>query len=199
MLKPEDNQGAASMPKPGEGRLPLPERHVSVTPIDMRQARFGAAMRGFDKTEVTAFLEEAAANYEQVLRENERLRHQVTGLEALISQYRELEGSLKNTLMSAQKVADDMRENAQQESARIIRDAEGRADLMMQKAQARVEDAQREIDALKLKRREVQTNIEACVSALQHTLDFIGEQEQRERENRIVQHRPRVEVTSHSA
>lgn len=190
MLKPEDSQSAASMPKSGEGRMALPERHVSVTPIDMRQTRFGSAMRGFDKAEVTAFLEEAAANYEQALRENDRLRHQVTGLEASISQYRELEGSLKNTLMSAQKVADDMRENAQQESARIIRDAEGRADLMTQKAQARVEDAQREIDALKLKRREVQTNIEACVSALQNTLDFIGEQEQRERENRIVQHRP---------
>lgn len=197
MLKPEDNQ-TSGVGKPAEGRIPA-ERHVSVTPIDMRQARFGAAMRGFDKAEVTAFLEEAAANYEQALRENDRLRQQVHGLEALISQYRELEGSLKNTLVSAQKVTDDMRENAQQESARIIRDAEGQADLLMQKALARVEDAQREVDGLRLKRREVQTNIEACVSALQNTLDFIREQEQRERENKIVPHRPRVDVSSHSA
>src|SRR4051812_8746315 len=117
MLKPEENQttGAA---KPGEGRLSSSERHVSVTPIEMRQARFGSAMRGFDKAEVMAFLEEAAANYEHALRDNDRLRQQVQGLEALISQYRELEGSLKNTLVSAQKVTDDMRENAQQESAR---------------------------------------------------------------------------------
>ena len=42
---------------PDARRLPVPERHVSVTPIDMRQARFASAMRGFDKTEVTAFLE----------------------------------------------------------------------------------------------------------------------------------------------
>jgi cell division initiation protein len=190
MLNPEDTHAQLASPK-----LPSPERHLTISPLDMRQARFGAAMRGFDKTEVAAFLEEASGDYEHALRENERLRQQIAALEAGLNQYRELEGSLKTTLMSAQKVADDMRENAHQEAARIIREAEGRADLIMQKALARVEDVQREIDGLRLKRREVQTNIEACVSTLQHTSDFIREQEQRERENRVVPHRPR-EVAS---
>jgi cell division initiation protein len=144
--------------------------------------------------EVTAFIEQAAADYEQALRENERLKQQIAGLEASISQYRELEGSLKTTLTTAQKVSDDMREHAQQEAQRIIRDAEGRAELLTQKAQQRAEDIQREIDGLRLKRREVQTNMEACISALQNTIDYIQEQEQRERENRVVPHRPKVEI-----
>jgi cell division initiation protein len=173
---------------PDARRLPVPERHVNVTPIDMRQARFGSAMRGFDKTEVTAFLEEAASDYEQALRENDRLRQQIVALEASLSQYRELEGGLKSTLVSAQKVADDMRHNAQQEAIRLVSEAQTRVELMMQKAQARVEEAGREIDSLKLKRREVQTNIEACVSSLQNTLDFVREQDQREQ--RVVPHRP---------
>ena len=173
---------------PDARRLPPPERHVSVTPIDMRQTRFGSAMRGFDKTEVTAFLEEAASDYEQALRENDRLRQQIVALDAQLSQYRELEGGLKTTLVSAQKVADDMKQNAQQEATRLIAEAQGRVELMMQKAQARVEEAGREIDALRMKRREVQTNIEACVSSLQNTLDFVREQDQREQ--RVVPHRP---------
>jgi cell division initiation protein len=177
---------------PDARRLPAPERHVNVTPIDMRQARFGSAMRGFDKTEVTAFLEEAASDYEHALRENDRLRQQIAALEASLTQYRELEGGLKSTLVSAQKVADDMRQNAQQEAARLVSEAEGRVELMMQKAQARVEEAGREIDALKLKRREVQTSIEACVSTLQSTLDFVREQDQRERDHRVVAHRSAV-------
>jgi cell division initiation protein len=156
-------------------------RHLSVTPVDMRQARFGAAMRGFDKTEVTAFLEEAAAGFETALRENERLRQQIAELQTTIARFHDIEGSLKTTLMSAQKVADDMRASAHQEAARIIREAEGHVELMTQKAQARVEDVVREIDSLRLKRREVQTNIEACVSALQNTVDYVREQEQRER------------------
>lgn len=157
-------------------------RHLAVTPIDMRQARFGAAMRGFDKTEVTAFLEEAASGYEAALRENERLRQQIADLQATIARFQEVESGIKTTLMSAQRVADDMRESAHQEAARIIREAEGRAELTTQKAQARVEDVMRDIDGLRLKRREVQTNVAACISALQNTIDYIREQELRERD-----------------
>ncbi len=174
---------------PDARRLPVPERHVHVTPIDMRQARFASAMRGFDKTEVTSFLEEAASDYEHAMRENDRLRQQIAALEASLAQYRDLEGGLKTTLVSAQKVAEDMRQNAQKEAARLVSEAEGRVELMMQKAQVRVDEAAREIDTLRLKRREVQTNIEACVSTLQSTLDFVREQDQRERDPRVVTHR----------
>lgn len=187
MLKSEDN-GQSNDAR----RLPVPERHMTVSPIDMRQPRFGTAMRGFDRTEVTAFLEEAATDYENALRENDRLRQEIMRLEASLNQFRELEGSLKTTLMSAQKVADDMRENATKDAARILREAEGRAELLVQKAQSNKEDVDREIDGLRLKRREVETNIEACISTLHNTVDFIREQERRERENRVLPHRPHV-------
>ena len=189
MLKPEDLAPAADT-----RRLPTPERHLTVTPLDMRQPRFGTAMRGFDRKEVTGFLEEAANGYENSLRENERLRSEIVRLEASLTQYRELEASLKTTLVSAQKVADDMRSGAEQEAGRILRDAEARADLLIEKAQARQEDIEREIDGLRLKRREVETNIESCVSMLHNTLDFVREQERREHENKVVLHRPRIEV-----
>ena len=191
MLKTEDHA-----PTTDARRLPSPERHLTVSPLDMRQPRFGTAMRGFDRHEVTAFLEEAANDYEQALRENDRLRQDIVRLEASLNQFRELERSLKSTLMSAQKVADDMRENATQEAARIIREAEGRAEMLLGKSQARLEDVDREIDGLRLKRREAQTSIEATISTLQNTLDFVREQERRERENKVVPHRPHVVQTA---
>jgi cell division initiation protein len=185
MLKSEDHTVEAR-------RLPAPERHLTVTPLDLRQPRFGTAIRGFDRTEVAAFLEEAAKDFEHALRENDRLRQDVVRLEASINQFRELEGSLKTTLMSAQKVADDMRENATQEAARLVREAEGRAESILQKAQTRVEEIEREVDGLRMKRREAETSIEATISTLRNTLDFVREQERRERENKVVPHRPHV-------
>jgi cell division initiation protein len=170
-------------------RLPSLDRHLSVSPLDLRQAKFGTAMRGFDRAEVTSLLLEAADGYEQALRENDRLRQELLRLEASLNQYRELEGGLKSTLLSAQKVADDVRENAAQEGARIVREAEGRAELLVQKAQARSEDVQREIDGLRIKRREAESNLEGIISALRQTIEFIREQEQREQ--RVVPHRPR--------
>jgi cell division initiation protein len=168
------------------------ERQMKVTPLDVRQSRFKTTMRGFDKAEVTALLEAVADDYENALRENDRLRQDMARLEASLQQHRELEGSLKSTLISAQKVADDMRETAQAEAARLVREAEGRADMLLQKAQARLEDVQREIDGLKMKRRESETSIEAVISTLHNTLEFIREQEGRE--DRIVVHRRPIEI-----
>ena len=132
-------------------RLPV-EPALSVMPLDVRQAKFATVMRGFDREEVTTFLEQTAECFEQALRENDRLRQDIGRLEGSLNQFRALEGSLKNTLMSAQKLADDMKENATQESARLVREAEGRSEMIVQKALSRLEDVQREIDGLRMKR-----------------------------------------------
>jgi cell division initiation protein len=170
----------------------VPEHPMKVTPLDLRQSRFKTTMRGYDKTEVTTLLEAVADDYENALRENDRLRHEMARLEAVLTQHRELEGSLKTTLISAQKVADDLRDTAQAEALRIVREAEGRADLLQQKALARLEDVQREIDGLKMKRREAETGVEALISTLHNTLEFIRDQDSRE--DRVVPHRSVVEI-----
>jgi cell division initiation protein len=177
-------------------RLPSPDRHSAPTPLDVRQAKFSTSMRGYERAEVNAFLLEAADGYEQATRENERLRQEVARLEASLSQYRELESALKGALMSAQKVSDDMKETASLEAARIVREAEGRAELITQKAQAALEDVQREIDGLRLKRRESEVALESIIAALHNTLEFVREQDQRE--HRVIPHRPLLNV-AHSA
>lgn len=173
------------------------ERNLGVSPIDMRQRTFATSMRGYDRQEVTAFLTAAAVDYEGVLRENDRLRQEILRLKTSLVQFRELEGSLKSMLISAQKIADDMKENAVQESARIVSEAEARAELSAQKAQVKLEAAQREIDGLRMKRREVETSLEATISTLRSSLEFVREQERRERgESNVVQHRPHVVVSA---
>ena len=47
---------------------------MKVTPLDLRQQRFNTVMRGYDRAEVGAFLADAAEEYENALRENDRLR-----------------------------------------------------------------------------------------------------------------------------
>ena len=81
----------------------------------------------------------------------------------------------------------------------IVREAEGRSDLLLQKTQARLEDVQREIDGMKMKRREVETTLESTIASLRNTLEFVREQEQREREEKILLHRPRAAETQPDA
>lgn len=172
---------------------------MKVTPLDLRQQRFSTVMRGFDRGEVTAFLADAAEDYENAMRENDRLRQELSKLEALIKEHRGQEIHLRNTLLTAQKLADDIKETANLDAQRIVRDAEGRADLLLQKAQARLEDVQREIDGLRLKRREVETSLEGIIATIHNTIAYVREQDAVHREEKILLHRPRLADPSGSS
>jgi cell division initiation protein len=167
---------------------------MNVSPLDLRQQRFRKSFRGFDPVEVASFLVAVADDYEQALRETDRLRQDLMRMEAVLNEHREHEKNLQATMTTAQKLSDDIRAAAELEAKRIIREAEGRSDMLLDKTQARLEDIQREIDGLKLKRKDVETTIEASISALKNTLEFVREQEEREREDRILLHRPRYAV-----
>ena len=164
---------------------------MKVTPLDLRQQRFKTVMRGYDRGEVQAFLYEVAEDYENALREMDKLRQDVTKLDAVLAEHRGQERNLRNTLLTAQKHADDVREHAQREASLIVREAEGQRDLILQKAQGRFEEVQREIEGLRQKRREVENEIEGLVRSLNSTLEFIREQDARSREERVLLHRPR--------
>lgn len=166
---------------------------MKVTPLDLRQQRFKTVMRGYDRGEVQAFLLEAADDYENALRENDRLRQDVAKLDAVLGEHRGQERNLRNTLLTAQKLSDEVKEQAQKEAGLILREAEGQRDLILQKAQGRLEDVQREIEALRMKRREVENEIEGLVRTLNSTLEFIREQDARARDERILLHRPRAQ------
>lgn len=166
---------------------------MKVTPLDLRQQRFKTVMRGYDRGEVQAFLLEAADDYENALRDNDRLRQDVAKLDAVLGEHRGQERNLRNTLLTAQKLSDDVKEQAQKEADLIVREAEGQRDLILQKAQGRLEDVQREIEALRMKRREVENEIEGLVRTLNSTLEFIREQDARARDERILLHRPRTQ------
>jgi cell division initiation protein len=176
------------------------EKPMNVSPLDLRQQRFRNALRGYDKIEVTSFLMAVADDYEQALRDVDRLRTDLTRMEAVLNEHREHERGLKAALMAAQKLAEDITSRAEDEARRLIREAQERSDLILQKSQARLEDVQREIDGLKLKRRDVETSIEATIQTLRNTLEYVREQEARDREEKILLHRPRhSEAQSESA
>ena len=169
---------------------------MKVSPLDLRQVRFRTTFRGFDKAEVLALIAEVTDDYETALKEVDKLRQDVSKMEALLNQHREHERDLRDTLMTAQRVSDDIRANAEEEARRIVREAQGRSELLLEKTQARLEDVQREIDGMKLKRKSVETSIEATIQTLRNTLDYVREQDERDREERLILlHRPRHQDT----
>ncbi|MEO6211998.1 MAG: DivIVA domain-containing protein, partial [Vicinamibacterales bacterium] len=110
--------------------------------------------------------------------------------EALLAEHREREANLRNTLETAQRLSDQLRDAAHTEAKMIVREAQGRSDLLLQKAQARLDMVEREIDELRLRRRGVEGTVEASIQALHHALAFIRERDQQP-EGEVHLHRPR--------
>ena len=165
-------------------------RVMRIAPLDLRQHKFKPAFRGFDKTDVVAFLTEAADDYEHALREIDRLRSDLSRMESLLADHREREATLRATLTTAQRLADDMKDAAQAEAKMIVREAQGRADLLLQKAQARLEEIEREINEMKLRRKDVEGTLESTIQSLYRALEFIREQDH-QKEGEVHIHRPR--------
>ena len=191
MIEPQDTQAPlpSSTAAAGTGSLPA-GRVMRIAPLDLRQAKFKPAFRGLDRTEVVAFLTEAADDYEHALREIDRLRSDLARMEGLLADHRERESNLRATLTTAQRLADDMKEAAQAEARMIVREAQGRSDLLLQKAQARLEEVERDINEMKLRRKDVEGTLEASIQSLYHALEFIREQGE-QREGEVHLHRPR--------
>jgi cell division initiation protein len=168
-----------------------PERVMRISPMDMRQQRFRSAFRGYDRTDVVAFLTEAADDYEHAMREIDRLRGDLMRMEALLAEHRERENNLRDTLLTAQRLSNDVKESAQTEAKLILREAQGRADLLLQKAQVRLEELDRDVNELKLRRRDAEGSLEASIQALYRALEFVRDQEETRGDEKVLLHRPR--------
>lgn len=162
---------------------------MRVAPLDLRQHRFRTVLRGYDKTEVVALLTEASDDYEHALREVDRLRQELTRVEVLLQEHRDREDNLRNTLLTAQRLADEMREAAHNEARLIVKEAQRRADLLLHKSQSRLEEVERDFDEMRLRRRTVQGSVEASIQSLTHALETIREQNRPD--GKVLPHRLR--------
>src|SRR5215212_1203433 len=126
MIAPKTTQSPVNASTSAAAAGPAPAgRVMRIAPLDLRQQRFKQGFRGFDQTEVVAFLTEAADDYEHALREIDRLRQDLARMESLLTDHREREANLRNTLMTAQRLSDELKEAAQNEARMIVREAQG--------------------------------------------------------------------------
>ena len=149
---------------------------MTPTPLDLSAQSFKSAVRGFDKKEVSAFLNELATEYEQALRDADRLRDEVTRVQALLEEHKEQERNLQSTLLSARKLADEIRHTAEEESQRIIADAQARAEDLVQNMGPRLQALDREIGELRKRREQATSALAATVATLRKTLETVKTQ-----------------------
>jgi cell division initiation protein len=126
-----------------------------ISPVDIQHKTFKKALQGYDRSDVDQFLDEIIEVLEDDAHQNAALEAEIADLKERISHFKAMEDSLQNTLILAQRTADEVKASAHKE-----------ADLIRE--QARVA-AEKEIasynDAIADTRREHQRTVEGCEQA----------------------------------
>jgi len=125
---------------------------MKLTPLDIRQTTFGSTFRGYDRKEVDYFLGAVAQEFEALAKESMDFRERFLELESTCNDLKKKEGTLTNALLSAQKVIDEMKGNAQKEGELIVREAELKAEGLTRSASEQVSRLQGEIFELRRQR-----------------------------------------------
>ncbi|MEK6673022.1 MAG: DivIVA domain-containing protein [Nitrospirota bacterium] len=154
---------------------------MRITPLDIQQRQFPIKFRGFDVEEVYAFLEIVREEMEDLLRENASLKEQVHRIENQIKEYRDMETTLRETLITAQQMVEDYKTNSRKEAELLIKEAELRAEQILYGAQEKVVKIHEDIVDLKGIRRHFKEEVKRLIESHVRMLDFDKEREGEEK------------------
>ncbi len=143
---------------------------MRITPLDARKQEFRKAVRGYDCEEVRAFLTTLADEYETVLVDNKQLRERIMEQEDKIGEYKTMERTLRDTLMTAERLMQDTRESAGKEGELIVRDAHMKARQILEECRVRTEELRRELVGL---RKEKETYLARFKSLAEAQIQFV--------------------------
>jgi cell division initiation protein len=153
---------------------------MRITPLDIQQKQFPVKFRGFDMEEVYAFLEVVREEMEELLRDNASLKEAAIRAEGQIKEYRDMETTLRETLMTAQQMVEDYKTNARKEAELLIKEAELNADTLMREAQDKVVKIHEDIVDLKGIRRHFKEEIKRLIENHMRMIEFDDEREAEE-------------------
>jgi cell division initiation protein len=153
---------------------------TDLTPLEIQKQRFGRTMRGYAEDEVRGYLHLVAEEVERLLSEAQVLSRENALLRDEIAEHSGRERILKDTLLSAQRVSEELKSNAEKEAELIIKDAELISERMISQALSRVGDLERAIQELKLERKAARIKLQAILDTFQQMLSMDVEQEEHE-------------------
>jgi cell division initiation protein len=136
---------------------------MKITPLDIQQQQFRVRFRGFDMVEVDNFLDLAANEFEELLRENNRLKEEDRQKAEKIQQLERSERDLHNALISAQQICEEMKNQARKEGELIIEEAKGNARKILQTAQGQAMQIETEITRLQRQRAEFEASLKSIL------------------------------------
>ena len=150
-----------------------------ITALEIQKHEFAFKRRGYDAEAVRAFLMSIAEDFQEVMRQNGELETRLRHLEEENADHRDREKILKETLLSAQRLSEEMKNTARREADNIVRQAEIAGQQLTTEAlqqSARIEKGMRD---LKLQRANFRLKLKSMLDMFQQVLDFDQDEDEK--------------------
>ena len=152
----------------------------NLTPLEIQKQTFTKSFKGFNPSEVTGYLHLVAEEMERLIRELDRVSRENAMIREDLNDHNQRERILKDTLLAAQQVSEEVKNTARKEAELIVKDAELLSERLVGQAMSRVADLERNIQDLKIERRAARNKLQATLDTIQHLIMLDAEQEANE-------------------
>lgn len=153
---------------------------MNLTPLDIQKQTFSKNFKGYNPDEVRAYLHLIAEEIERLVRDVDRLARENAMLRDDLEDHSQRERILKDTLLSAQKVSEDVRATARKDAELIVKDAELLSERLISQAMARVAEIEKAIQDMKVQRKAVRNKLQGTLDTVQQLLMLDAEEEANE-------------------
>jgi cell division initiation protein len=146
---------------------------MKMTPLEIEQQTFNKAFRGFDPVEVSTYLEMLAEEFEKLIAENAEFKDKLTELATRLESYQKMEKTLKDTLLTTQKTAEEAKRNIEKEADLIIKEAQLERGKILEEAKVRLAQINKKLSDLHISKETYLSEFKAMLSAQWHLLENI--------------------------
>jgi cell division initiation protein len=146
---------------------------MKVTALEIRQQQFPLRFRGLDPGEVDKFLELVAADMEDLVRENARLRDALVRKDQELERMQQGEGELKKALTAIQQIREDWIGRAEKQAEQVVLESTLKANQLQVDAERRLEVLQQDVQELRRQKHQLVSDIRRIVEEHLRALETI--------------------------
>jgi len=135
-----------------------------ISPLDIQQQQFkGKMIGGLDPDDVDSFLQQVSQEMEKLIRENSELKEQCRKAASDMEDLRQRETNLRETMLAAQKISEEMKANAHKEATLLVSEAEIKAERILADSENRLLQLNSQIQDLRREKLQFETSFKSIL------------------------------------
>ena len=146
---------------------------MKLSALDIQNAEFSGSFNGYQRKQIRDFLDKVSTQFEEVVRETQALREELGKRDKRIEELQVAEGELKRAVIAAERIGNEMKQNAKREAEIVIKQAELMKDNIIRDAEMRMREVRYELARLEKEHQLFREQFRGMLHAFERSLDTV--------------------------